>query len=59
MGGDPAALRSVLDHVTLADISTGKLPSEVTDLTHDRGLARSLANHSVLYCASTRVSAAA
>ncbi len=30
-----AALRGVLDHVTLADIATGKLPSEVTDLTHD------------------------
>lgn len=30
-----AALRSVLDNVTLADISTGKLPNEVTDLTHD------------------------
>lgn len=30
-----AALRGVLDHVTLADIASGRLPDEVTGLTHD------------------------
>ncbi len=29
-----ASLRSVLDHVTVADIATGKLPRNVTKLTH-------------------------
>jgi Rrf2 family protein len=30
-----AALRSVLDHVTLADIANGELPPTVTELTQD------------------------
>lgn len=30
-----AALRGVLDHVTLADIASGKLPDTVTDFTND------------------------